>query len=167
MSLNANQFLHALQNISGVEAFLAANAGKSLAVNADGNAIDFVSAGSAAETAALAAADVVLTAADKAKTTNAKVDSYTLALTDAGKAITMTKGTATDLTVPPNTIAFPIGTVLQIENLGAGAMTIVAGEGVTVNVNALLTLVLGQFGVAFLRKTATNVWIAYGGLVAA
>ena len=165
--MNANQFLHAIQSVTGIEDFFAANAGKVLAITAGGNAIDFVAAGTAAETSALADADVVLAAADKAKTTNAKVDSYTLVLTDAGKAITITKGIATDLTVPPNTVAFPIGTIIQIENLGAGAVTIVAGECVTVNVNALLTLVLGQFGVALLRKTATNVWIAYGGLVAA
>lgn len=95
---------------------------------------------------------------------SAKTDSYTLVLTDAFKVITINKATGTNLTVPPNSsVAFPIGTVIKIRRLGAGAITFVAGVGVTIN-NTLGTLVdAGQNIDMFLTKSATNTWYVGNG----
>lgn len=95
---------------------------------------------------------------------NAKTDSYTLVLTDAFKVITINKATAVTLTVPPNSsVAFPVGTVVKIRRIGVGALTYVAGAGVTIN-NTLGTLAdAGQNVDTFLIKSATNTWYVGNG----
>lgn len=99
-------------------------------------------------------------------TSNAQIASYTLVLTDQGKAITMTVASANNLTVPPNSsVAFPVGTVIGVEQLGAGTTTIVAGAGVTINSRGSLLNLGGQYAAASLRKTATDVWLLAGDLV--
>ena len=58
---------------------------------------------------------------------------YTLVIGDAGNIVTMTNGSASVVTVPPNSaVAFPIGTQVKIVTLGAGGVTPTAGAGVTV-----------------------------------
>ena len=67
------------------------------------------------------------------RTINTQTDSYTLVLTDAGKIVEMNKATANNLTVPPNSsVAFPIGTQIDLAQYGAGQTTLVQGSGVTV-----------------------------------
>lgn len=86
--------------------------------------------------------------------------SYTLVLTDAGKQVTMSNASASTLTVPPNaSVAFAIGVRLQIIQLGAGAVTLTAGAGVTLT-SLATSLVMAQYQVATLIKTATNTWVA-------
>jgi hypothetical protein len=86
--------------------------------------------------------------------------SYTLVLTDAGKQVTMTNASASTLTIPPNaSVAFDTAVRIQIIQLGAGAVTLTAGAGVTIN-SLSTSLVLGQYQVATLIKQATNVWVA-------
>jgi hypothetical protein len=91
---------------------------------------------------------------------------YTLGLADAGKLIEMNSGSATTLTVPPDSsAAFPVGTVIEVTRLGAGSVTLVAGSGVTIRVPAGSSLILrAQYSTAGLRKRATNEWIASGDL---
>lgn len=86
--------------------------------------------------------------------------SYTLVLTDAGKQVTMTNASSSTLTVPPNSsVAFDTGVRIQVIQLGAGAVTLTAGAGVTINSNAG-SLAMSQYQVANLVKTATNTWVA-------
>jgi hypothetical protein len=82
--------------------------------------------------------------------------------------IRRTSGSAQTTTIAPNaTQAHPIGTILDVIRDGAGALTIVAGAGVTINVIATKTLVVaGDKGVVRLHKLATNVWNASGDLTA-
>lgn len=102
-----------------------------------------------------------------ALTPNAQVDSYTLALTDARKTVTLDKATAVNLTVPPNVdVAFPIGTKIFVEQLGAGQITFVAGAGVTISSLAGNLKISGRYGAAVLTKQATNVWTLSGNLAA-
>ena len=94
---------------------------------------------------------------------NTQTGSYTTVLTDAGKVITMSNASANTVTIPPNSsVAYVIGTRINILNLGAGACTPTAGAGVTINgtITALATN-----GSASVIKTATNTWsyIASGG----
>jgi hypothetical protein len=72
-------------------------------------------------------------------------------------------------TVPANaTVAFPIGTVLTIEQSGAGAVTLVPATDVTINVAPTHTLVTnGQYAVIQIKKKSANTWIAFGNLVTA
>lgn len=73
---------------------------------------------------------------------NAQVASYTTVLTDAGKTVTMTAAGANTVTIPANSsVAYVIGTRINILNLGAGACTPTAGAGVTISgtITALAT----------------------------
>lgn len=99
--------------------------------------------------------------------TSAQVDSYTLALSDAGKLVEMGKGTAQTLTVPTNTAApFPVGTKIDVLQTGAGQVTIAGADG-TVTINATPGLkISAQWGAASLVKRATNTWVAVGSLAA-
>jgi hypothetical protein len=86
--------------------------------------------------------------------------SYTLVLTDAGKQVTMTNAAASTLTVPPNaSVAFAVGVRIQVIQLGAGAVTLTAGLGVTIS-SLATSLVMAQYQVATLVKTDTNIWVA-------
>ncbi len=92
---------------------------------------------------------------------------YTLALTDAGLLVESTDGTGFAVTVPPNsTHPFPIGTVIEFSQYGAGQMTFVAGAGVTIRSTDGKLKLYGQYTGASLRKRATNEWILVGDLVA-
>ena len=86
--------------------------------------------------------------------------SYTLVLTDAGKQVTMNNASASTLTVPPNSsVAFDVGVRIVVIQLGAGAVTLTAGAGVTIS-SQTTSLVMAQYQVATLIKQATNTWIA-------
>ena len=88
---------------------------------------------------------------------------YTLALTDANKYIQLDNANPITLTVPLNsTVAFSIGTVVTVEQTGAGAVTATAEVGVTINGNVLSA---SQFSILVLIKTATNAWTCVGGTV--
>jgi hypothetical protein len=59
---------------------------------------------------------------------------YTLALADAGKLVTLDNAAAITLTVPTNaSVAFEVGTVIALQQLGAGAVSVAGAAGVTVN----------------------------------
>jgi len=92
---------------------------------------------------------------------------YTAVLTDDGKLVTMSNASANNFTVPPNSsVAFGIGTQINIAQLGAGQTTIVAGSGVTLN-SAGTKLKLGaQYALATCVKTDTNTWFVVGNLSA-
>ena len=95
-------------------------------------------------------------------------DDYTALVTDANTIIDMTKGTATTFTIPANaTIAFPIGTMFEVLNGGAGVVTVAVTTD-TLTVDATFTAVLGGAGsVAYVRKVAATEWVITGDLVAA
>ena len=91
---------------------------------------------------------------------------YTLALTDAAKVITLTNASAITLTVPTNSsIALPIGSQVLLYQGGAGQVTI-SGAGVTLRSQGSKLKIAGQYGVAGLLKIATDEWVAFGNLTA-
>ena len=98
---------------------------------------------------------------------NAQIASYTAVLTDDGKLVTMSNASANTFTVPPNSsVAFGIGTQINIAQLGAGSTSIVAGAGVTLNsAGAKLTLD-AQYAICTCVKTDTNTWFVVGNLKA-
>lgn len=91
-----------------------------------------------------------------------QTDNYILALGDKGTVVEMNKATAVNLTVPDNaTVAFPLGTIIEIHQYGAGQVTVVAAGGVTIRSPLGLKL-SAQYATASLRKRATNEWILSG-----
>ena len=98
---------------------------------------------------------------------NAQTATYTAVLTDDGKLVTMSNASANNFTVPPNSsVAFGIGTQLNIAQLGAGQTTIVAGSGVTLNSAGAKLKLNAQYAVATCVKTDTNTWFVVGNLSA-
>jgi hypothetical protein len=91
--------------------------------------------------------------------------SYTLVLGDGGKAVEMNSASALNLTVPPNSaVAFPVGTVIETAQIGAGQVTLVPGSGVTLrSPNGLRTR--AQYSSVSLRKKATDEWVVAGDVV--
>jgi hypothetical protein len=98
---------------------------------------------------------------------NVQTASYTLVLADAGKAVEMDVAAANNLTVPANaTVAFPVGTLVEVCQVGAGATTIVADTGVTVRTPETLVM-SGQWSSVSLRKRAADEWVLAGDVNAA
>jgi hypothetical protein len=96
---------------------------------------------------------------------NTQTGNYTLALTDKGKTVEQNVGSANTLTVPPNSsVAFPIGTYVNVTQFGAGQTTLTPGSGVTLRAyNAGLKL-SGQYAIATIYKRATDEWVCGGNL---
>ena len=95
---------------------------------------------------------------------------YTLVLSDAGKMIYHSETTARAWTVPPNaSVAFPVGTVINLLNNSTGNITITRGSGVVVRwfegdgtaaVNG--NHVLDGGSVATITKLASDTWGLWG-----
>jgi len=96
---------------------------------------------------------------------NTQTASYTLVLADAGKLVEMNVATANNMTVPPNSsVAFPIGTVINVRQYGAGTTTIQQGAGVTIRSRGALIALAGPYAEATLSKRATDEWVLSGDL---
>lgn len=92
---------------------------------------------------------------------------YTFVLTDDGKLVTCDNASAITVTVPLNaSVAFGIGTQINIMQLGAGQVTISPTSGVTIRSSGSKLKTYGQYAVATLVKIATDTWVAVGNLAA-
>jgi hypothetical protein len=100
-------------------------------------------------------------------TISPKTDSYTLSsLTERDTIVEVGKATAATLTIPTNaSVAYPVGTTIDIIQTGAGQVTIAGAGGVTVNGTPGLKL-RTQWSSATLLKRAENTWLVYGDLTA-
>jgi hypothetical protein len=86
---------------------------------------------------------------------------YTLVLTDNGRLVTLSNAAAITLTVPLNSsVAFDTGAIVNIQQIGAGQVTISGAAGVTINGTGTKTR--AQWSAASLIKTATNTWTLIG-----
>lgn len=76
----------------------------------------------------------------------------------------MDSASANNFTVPANaSVAFPVGSFLEVWQKGAGQTTIVADTGVTILYHADITLKLkGTDSGCSLRKVGTNTWRLVG-----
>jgi hypothetical protein len=92
---------------------------------------------------------------------------YTTVLADDGKLVTCDNAASIALTIPPNSsVAYGIGTQINIAQLGAGQVTITAGAGVTLNSSGAKLKTKDQYSVATCVKTDTNTWFVVGDLSA-
>ena len=91
---------------------------------------------------------------------------YTPVLTDAGKIITTSNGSAITLTIPPNSsVAYAVGSSITIISIGAGLTTIAQGSGVTiasVGATATAPVLRAQHSSATAIKIATDTWQVVG-----
>jgi len=89
---------------------------------------------------------------------------YTLALSDRGQVVTMNNASANTVTIPANSaVAFDVGSVVVIYQIGAGTTSVTGDTGVTVNgVSAGGGDISGQYKAASLIKTGTDSWIISG-----
>lgn len=82
----------------------------------------------------------------------------TFALTDKDKYIIFNNAGATTATIPPNsTVAFPIGSEIEVFMLGAGVVTVTAGAGVTLQTVAGIPT-MAQYEGFKLKKVGTDTW---------
>lgn len=95
-------------------------------------------------------------------TLNAQIGTtYTLVLTDNGRLVTLSNASAITLTVPLNSsVAFATGAVINIQQIGAGQVTVAGASGVTLNGTGTKTR--AQWSAASLIKTATDTWTLIG-----
>jgi hypothetical protein len=87
-----------------------------------------------------------------------QISSYTLALTDQSKVVTMNNSSAATVTIPADsTVDLPVGSAIQITRIGAGSVALAAEGGVTVNAGGTGNLALGE--TVTLRKRVANNWV--------
>jgi len=100
----------------------------------------------------------------------AQTADYTAVIADTYQVIElMNKATAIAYKIPTNaSVAFPIGTVLTILNIGAGACTIsavTAGTTTILSAGAVAAApTLAQYKSAACIKTATDAWYVVGAI---
>lgn len=92
---------------------------------------------------------------------------YTLAIGDISEVVEMNNASANTLTVPPNSsVAFPVGTRIDVVQYGAGQTTIAAGAGVTIRSKDSNLKLTGQYSGVTLYKRGTDEWVVIGDLTA-
>jgi hypothetical protein len=97
--------------------------------------------------------------------TNRQIASYTLALSDQNLLVELNVGSANTLTVPLNSsIAFPIGSKIDVAQYGSGQTTITAAGGVTIRSNGGALKIAAQYSACTLVKIDTNEWYCFGNL---
>lgn len=93
---------------------------------------------------------------------------YTFALTDNGKLVTASNASAQTYSIPTNaSVAFPIGTQINIIQIGAGQVTIQAVTSGTTTVSstgatATAPKLRAQYSSATLIKASTDLWYVVG-----
>jgi hypothetical protein len=102
--------------------------------------------------------------------TNAQTGTtYTLALSDNGKLVTLSNASAIAVTIPLNSsIALPVGAVIMMSSFGAGAVTISGAGGVTVRSNgatAVSPVIRTQYSSVGAIQTSANNWLVIGDLI--
>jgi hypothetical protein len=108
-------------------------------------------------------------AAGSKVTLNAQTATYTVVLADADqKLVTMSVGSANDFLIPTNAnVAFPIGSIINVIQIGAGKTTIEAVTPGTTTISstgatATAPELRAQFSAASCIKVATDTWYVVG-----
>jgi len=100
-------------------------------------------------------------------TTQRGVSSFpnTFSLADANKFLTLDSSSANVSTIPPNSsVAFPIGTRIEITQDNTGQSQVVAGSGVTLRAAGGASKLSAQYATATLLKVQTDIWYLFGSI---
>lgn len=107
-----------------------------------------------------------LTAATGAVASSQQSGNYTFALLDAGTVVECTDASAATFTIPLNSsVAFPVGTEIEVFQNGAGQVTIAGAAGVTLVSDGSKVHTAAQYATIRLRQRSTNIWALSGDLV--
>lgn len=91
---------------------------------------------------------------------------YTFVLGDKDKLVTASNASAQTYTIPPNSsVAYPIGTQINVIAIGAGQVSFAQGSGVTIastGATATAPKLRVQYSSGTLIKVATNTWYVIG-----
>jgi hypothetical protein len=93
---------------------------------------------------------------------------YTFVLSDASKFVTCSNASAIAVSIPTNaSVAFPIGTIINVQQIGAGQVTIAALTPGTTTVTSAGTTAASpktrvQYSAATCIKTGTDTWTVVG-----
>jgi hypothetical protein len=91
---------------------------------------------------------------------------YTLVLSDAGKAVERSNAAANSVTIPhSNAVPFADGTIIEITQMGVGQTSIVAATNVILRAPDG-TKLAKQYTSASLRYRGNNEWLLAGNVVA-
>jgi len=98
---------------------------------------------------------------------NAQSASYTAVLADGNNTlVTINNASANTFTIPPNSsVAFPVGTILNFAQTGAGQTTITQGSGVTITstgATASAPKTRVQYSGCTAIQTSANNWLVLG-----
>jgi hypothetical protein len=94
--------------------------------------------------------------------------SYTAVLTDNGKVVTMDNGSGNTFRLPTNaSVAFPIGTQINVLQIGAGQTTINAVTSGTTTIqstgaSAAAPKLRARYSAATCVKASTDLWYVFG-----
>jgi hypothetical protein len=97
--------------------------------------------------------------------------SYTAVLTDNGKVVTMDNGSANTFRLPTNaSVAFPIGTQINVLQIGAGQTTINAVTSGTTTIQSTgaapaAPKLRARYAAATCLKAGTDLWYVFGDIV--
>lgn len=95
--------------------------------------------------------------------------SYTLALADNGKLVTLANSSAVAVTIPTNgSVALPVGAVIMMAAYGTGAVTVSGAGGVTVVSNgatAASPVIRTRYSSVAAIQTSANNWLVIGDLI--
>jgi hypothetical protein len=102
--------------------------------------------------------------------TNAQVGTtYTLALSDNGKLVTLANASPVAVTIPLNSsVALPVGAVIMLASYGAGAVTVSGAGGVTVvsgGATPATPVIRAQYSSVGCIQTSANNWLVVGDLI--
>ena len=94
---------------------------------------------------------------------------YTLALADNGKLVTLANASPVAVTIPLNSsIALPVGAVIMMAAFGAGAVTVSGAGGVTVvsgGATAASPIIRAQYSSIGAIQTSANNWLVVRDLI--
>ncbi len=157
--------------VSGSGTVSPGTAGQLATYAATGSTVSGLSTSSNTIVGNVGAGDVSLTSSQvigvlNSGTANAQTGTtYTFALTDANSEVTTDNAASNTVTIPPNSsVAFPVGTLLTVQEIGSGVTSLTPGSGVTITSAAYgsstsQTYTLGGiYGFIQIQQTATNVW---------
>ena len=104
----------------------------------------------------------------QAQAVNAQIGTtYQLVAGDAGRLVTLSNGSAIEVTVPQDSAAtIAVGTYVDLYQLGSGQVTVVAGTGATLRVSGLTAKARAQYARLGVQKVSANTWSLFGDLAA-
>lgn len=98
---------------------------------------------------------------------NTQTNDYTLVIGDASKIVEMNKGTANTLTIPTHaSVAFPVGTIIDIVQAGVGQTSIAGAVGVTIDAAGGKSKLTTQWSGASIYQRAADEWVLLGDIAA-